>query len=203
MSGTSAPKAENQTGAPFPGAESSSKGSLIVYTLVALGLALFIRFFIAAPYIVQGASMMPTFQDLNYLIIDRVSYNLESPQRGDVVVFDLPQNESRALIKRVVGLPGETVIIQGNVVTIVSEEHPQGFQLEEPYVSEENFGGASNVSITLSADEYFVLGDNRKVSADSRVWGALPREDIVGRVFVRLFPFGQISFFPGVARYDE
>jgi signal peptidase I len=203
MNEVSAPNAGNQNAAPFPGADKSSQGSLIVYTLVALGLALFIRFFIAAPYIVQGASMMPTFQDLNYLIIDRVTYNLEDPQRGDVVVFDLPHNESRALIKRVVGLPGETILIQGNTVTIVSDEHPQGFQLDEPYVSDENYGGASNVSITLSADEYFVLGDNRKVSADSRVWGALPREEIVGRVFVRLFPFGQISFFPGVARYEN
>lgn len=186
----------------IPG-EKSSQGSLIVYTLVALGLALFIRFFVAAPYIVQGASMLPTFQDLNYLIIDRVTYNLEDPKRGDVIVFDLPQNTSKALIKRVIGLPGETVIVQGNAITIINDEHPQGFQLDEPYLSEENLGGAANVSMTLDKDQYFVLGDNRKVSADSRIWGTLPREDIVGRVFIRLFPVGGISVFPGVARYQE
>lgn len=186
-----------------PKTEGASSGSLILYTLIALGLALFIRFFIAAPYIVQGASMMPTFQDLNYLIIDRISYNLGDPDRGDVVVFDLPQNTSKALIKRIVGLPGETIIIRGNVVTIINEEHPQGFQLDEPYLSPENFGGVSEVNMTLADDQYFVLGDNRKVSADSRVWGMLPREDIVGRVFVRLFPITGISLFPGVARYDE
>lgn len=184
-------------------APKASQGSLIAYTLVALGLALFIRFFIAAPYIVQGASMEPTFQDLNYLIIDRVSYNLGDPQRGDVVVFDLPQNTSKALIKRIIGLPGDTVIIQGNKVTIINDEHPQGFQLDEPYVDPVNFGGASNVHTTLGPDQFFVLGDNRNVSADSRVWGTLPREDIVGRVFLRLFPIGGIGVLPGAAEYTE
>lgn len=183
--------------------QKASQGSLVLYTLVALGLALFIRFFIAAPYIVQGASMEPTFQDLNYLIIDRVSYNLGEPHRGDVVVFDLPQNTSKALIKRIIGLPGETVIIQGNTVTIVNDAHPQGFQLEEPYVDAANFGGASNVHTTLGPDQFFVLGDNRNVSADSRVWGTLPREDIVGRVFLRLFPLGGIGVLPGSADYSE
>lgn len=184
-----------------PPAHPPSSRSLVAYTLVALGLALFIRFFIAAPYIVQGASMLPTFQDLNYLIIDRVSYSLGEPQRGDVVVFDLPQNTSKALIKRVIGLPGDTVIIAGDTITIVNEENPQGIQLEEPYLSPENLGGIGQVHVTLGTDEFFVLGDNRKVSADSRIWGVLPREDIVGRVFVRLFPLGEISIFPGVARY--
>lgn len=186
-----------------PRGENASSGSLVAYTLIALGLALFIRFFIAAPYIVQGASMLPTFQDLNYLIIDRVTYQLGEPQRGDVVVFDLPENTSKALIKRVIGLPGETVIVRGNTITIINDEHPQGFQLDEPYLSAQNLGGVSEVNMTLSADQYFVLGDNRKVSSDSRVWGTLPREDIVGRVLVRLFPITGISFFPGFARYDE
>lgn len=179
------------------------QGSLVAYTLVALGLALFIRFFIAAPYIVQGASMLPTFDDLNYLIIDRVTYTLGEPERGDVVVFDLPQNTSKALIKRVIGLPGETVIIANNSVTIVNEEHPQGFQLDEPYLDPENIGGEADTHMTLGPDQYFVLGDNRKVSADSRIWGTLPREDIVGRVFLRLFPVTGISVLPGKVHYEE
>lgn len=181
--------------------ENSSKGSLVVYTIVALGLALFIRFFIAAPYIVSGASMEPTFNDLHYLIVDRISYDFESPQRGDVIVFDLPQNTSRALIKRVIGLPGETVVLKGNDVTIINDAHPDGFTLEEPYLAAENLGGASDMRVTLGADQFFVLGDNRKVSADSRIWGTLPREDIVGRVFLRLFPLGSVGVLPGEARY--
>jgi len=181
----------------------SSARALVVYTLVALGLALFIRFFIAAPYVVSGASMEPTFDDWHYLIIDRVSYRLGAPQRGDVVVFDLPQDAGRSLIKRVIGLPGETVTLKGQSVTIVNAEHPQGFTLEEPYLDPANLGGSNNMTATLEKDQYFVLGDNRRVSADSRIWGTLPREDIVGRVFLRLFPLSGISIVPGESRYQE
>lgn len=179
----------------------SSQRSLFAYTAAALGLALFIRFFIAAPFIVSGTSMLPTFQDLNYLIIDRLSYDFEEPQRGDVVVFRLPQNTSRDLIKRVIGLPGETILVNGNSITIVNDAHPEGFTLSEPYLSQENLGGPTNVRMTLKSDEYFVLGDNRRVSADSRIWGPLPKSDIVGRVFVRLFPFSAFGVLPGEARY--
>jgi signal peptidase I len=178
-------------------------GSVVGYTLVALGLAFFIRFFIAAPYIVSGASMEPTFNDLNYLIVDRITYHIEEPQRGDVIVFDLPQNTSRALIKRIIGLPGETVLLNGNSVTIVNAAHPEGFTLDEPYLDPQDLGGATNMRVTLGADQFFVLGDNRKVSADSRLWGTLPREDIVGRVLVRLFPFTAVGILPGEARYQK
>jgi len=185
--------------------QKSSSRSLIGYTVVALGLALFIRFFIAAPYVVSGASMEPTFEDWHYLIVDRVSYDFEEPQRGDIVIFDLPQDTSRALIKRVIGLPGETVILSGTdpTVTIVNAAHPQGFQLSEPYIDPANYGGASNMRVTLGPDQYFVLGDNRKVSADSRLWGILPKSDIVGRVFLRLYPLNDIGILPGEARYGS
>ena len=181
----------------------SSQRSLVAYTVVALALAFLIRFFVAAPYIVSGASMEPTFDDLQYLIVDRITYDLSTPQRGDVIVFDLPQNTSRALIKRVIGLPGETVKLSGNSVTIVNKEYPQGFTLSEPYLDPQNLGGATDMTVTLGADQYFVLGDNRKVSADSRLWGTLPREDIVGRVLFRLFPFTKLGIVPGEARYQE
>ena len=181
----------------------SSARALVVYTLVALGLALFIRFFIAAPYVVSGASMEPNFDNWHYLIIDRVSYRFETPQRGDVIVFDLPQDTSRSLIKRVIGLPGETVVLKGQSVTIVNAEHPDGFTLEEPYLDSANLGGSNNMTVTLEKDQFFVLGDNRRVSADSRIWGTLPRKDIVGRVFLRLFPLGDIGVLPGESRYAQ
>jgi signal peptidase I len=185
------------------GARKSSQTSLVAYTVVALGCALFIRFFIAAPYIVQGDSMLPTFTNLNYLIVDRVTYRFEEPQRGDVIVFDLPQNTSRALIKRIIGLPGESVTIEGNAVSIASGARTEEFMLPETYLDPENYGGISSLRVTLGKDQYFVLGDNRKVSADSRVWGVLPREDITGRVLVRLFPFSKIGLFPGEERYEK
>lgn len=181
----------------------SRQGSIIGYTVVALGLALFVRFLIAAPYIVSGASMEPSFDNWHYLIVDRVSYDIGEPRRGDVIVFDLPQEESRALIKRVIGLPGETVVLKGQSVTIVNEEHPKGFTLDEPYLDPKNLTGENSMRVTLKSDEYFVLGDNRRVSADSRLWGTLPRKLIVGRALVRLYPLDKISFLPGEARYEE
>ncbi|MDP2648824.1 MAG: signal peptidase I [bacterium] len=181
----------------------NNKRSLIAYTVFAIGLALIIRFFIAAPYVVSGASMEPTFDDWHYLIVDRISYDIGEPQRGDVIVFDLPQDKRRALIKRVIGLPGETVVLSGPepTVTIVNEENPEGFVLKEPYLDPADFGGASGTSFELGDDQYFVLGDNRKVSSDSRIWGVLPRSDIVGRVLLRLYPLNEIDILPGEARY--
>jgi signal peptidase I len=180
-----------------------SRGSLILYTIVAIGLALFIRYFVAAPYIVQGASMEPSFHDFHYLIIEKVSYRFSEPERGDVIVLDLPYNTSRALIKRVIGLPGETVRIENGVVSIVNTENPAGFILAEPYLAAENRGGPDNLTLALGADQYFVLGDNRRVSSDSRSWGTLPREDIVGHVLMRLFPFTAAGFLPGKTEYEE
>jgi len=191
----------NQETTPNPKKE--SRGNILGYTVVALGLALIIRFFIAAPYVVSGASMEPTFDNWHYLIVDRVSYDLGEPQRGDVVVFDLPQEGGRSLIKRIIGLPGETVILQGQSVHIRNGSHPEGFALEEPYLDPANLEGRNDLRVTLKENEYFVLGDNRRVSADSRVWGTLSREHIVGRAFVRLYPFDEISILPGEARYSE
>ena len=182
---------------------SPSPRSLFFYIVVALALALSIRFFIATPYLVSGASMDPTFEDMNYLIVDRVSYTLGEPKRGDVIIFDLPENPSKSLIKRVIGLPGDTVNIQGNTVRIQNAEHPNGFVLDEPYIDSENLGGVDRLETTLEPGQYFVLGDNRHVSADSRIWGKLPREYIVGRAFLRLYPFDHVNILPGEARYEE
>lgn len=179
----------------------SSNASLFGYALFALGLALVVRFFIATPFIVYGSSMEETFHQYDYLLIDRITYRFDEPQRGDVIVFGLPQEKSRDLIKRIIGLPGETVVIHNGTVSIVNGEHPDGFTLDEAYLSADNLGGVGNLRITLKPDTYFVLGDNRRVSADSRLWGPLPREDIIGRVIVRLFPFSAIATLPGEARY--
>lgn len=178
-----------------------SDRALIGYTVFALAVALFIRFFVAAPYVVSGSSMDPTFHDWDYLIIDRVTYRAEPPVRGDVIVFDLPQDTGRALIKRVIGLPGETVAISGATVTITNDEHPEGFMLDEPYIDLANFGGIEDMHVVVPQDSYFVLGDNRRVSADSRIWGFLPAYDITGRVLLRLYPFDHAAVLPGQARY--
>ncbi len=196
---------EQSNSTSSPDVSTQKDRSLFGYALVAVALALVIRFFIATPYIVSGASMENTYQNHDYLIVDRVTYDISDPQRGDVVVFGLPQEPSRDLIKRVIGLPGETVVISGNEprVTIINTLHPEGFLLAEPYLTPENLGGSTGMKVHLDKDQYFVLGDNRKVSADSRLWGTLPRNDIVGRVLLRLFPFNMISLLPGKAHYQE
>jgi len=199
-----------------PVTNQGSDRSILLYTVIVVVLALAIRFFVAAPYLVSGPSMEPTFENNDYLIVDRISYGLcapatlgsecldfENPQRGDIVIFTLPQNPGDTLIKRVIGVPGDTVAIVGNTVTITDAADPKGFTLAEPYLSAEDLGGPSHVNVTLGADDYFVLGDNRKVSYDSRLWGVLPRQDIIGRVLVRLYPFNDIGFLPGEARYTH
>lgn len=174
--------------------------SMFLYGGTAFALAIFIRFFVAAPYLVQGSSMDPTFHSADYLIVDRLSYRLEEPQRGDVIVFRFPQDPSRSFIKRVIGLPGETVEIQENAVRVENAEHPEGFALAEPYIDPENAHGGA-LRVTLDKNEYFVLGDNRKASADSRIWGALPRDHIIGRALLRLYPFTQVGVNPGITEY--
>ena len=177
--------------------------SVFSSALILLALVFIVRWFVAAPYVVSGSSMEPNFHDWNYLIVDQISYHIQNPNRGDVIVLDLPQETSRALIKRIVGLPGETVVLSGiaPTITIINSAHPKGYELVEPYIATSNYGGITNARYTLGPDEYFVMGDNRKVSADSRTWGILPRKDIVGQVFLRLYPFTNIGILPEEARY--
>lgn len=162
--------------------------------VIALVIALPIKYFIASPFIVRQTSMYPTFKDGDYLIVDKLSYKFSSPQRGDVVVFKPPFSEDTYFIKRVIGLPGETVIVRDNQVVIKNKLNPEGFTLSEPYISSER--DESSIT-TLDSKSYFVMGDNRQVSSDSRNWGPLSMDHISGRALVRLFPIKDISFMPG------
>ena len=157
-----------------------------------------IRVFIISPFVVDGESMHPTFENLDYLIVDEAVYDFKSPARGDVVVFRYPLNPSVFYIKRIIGLPGETVSINRGVVTITTV-NGQEMTLNEPYIVNEDATYTKDVS--LSAGEYFVMGDNRPNSSDSRVWGVLPKKNIIGRVDLRLLPITRSGFFPGSASY--
>lgn len=157
-----------------------------------------IRLFIVSPFIVDGDSMHPTFENLDYLIIDEFLYYFRAPERGEVIVFRYPGNPSVFYIKRVIGLPGETVSINHGAITITTADGTK-FDLEEPYIVNEDATYTKNVS--LNPGEYFVLGDNRPNSSDSRIWGPLPAKNIIGRVDLRLLPLGESGFFPGKATY--
>jgi signal peptidase I len=175
--------------------EKESWGDFIRFAFLAALIVLPIRFFIAQPFVVSGASMVPTFGSGDYLIIDELSYRFEPPRRGDVVVFRFPLEPKKFLIKRVAGLPGETIEIKGDSVTIRNRLHPEGFVWKQGELA--SSGRRAEQTVTLRDSEYFVLGDNRDQSADSRLWGPLSQEFIVGRPLIRLFPIGDIGLFPG------
>jgi len=171
------------------------------FAIIALIIVLPVRWFIAQPFIVSGASMQDTFHDKEYLIVDQLSYRFEEPSRGDVIIFRYPNDPSKYFIKRIIALPGETINISGTSVQIQNDEHPEGFTLDEPYAQP----GESNrpQSLTLGSEEYFVMGDNRDHSSDSRTWGTLDRDAIVGRAFIRLLPPQRIDFMPGETKVNE
>lgn len=151
-----------------------------------------VRAYVAQPFIVDGASMEPNFHGGNYLIIDELSYEFfREPTRGEVVVFRAPPNPSQFYIKRIIGLPGETVEIHNNKIYITTTSG-NTFNLDESYIPA-SFNTDPNMIKKLNKDEYFVLGDNRPHSSDSRIWGILPRQNITGRVFVRLWPISEIG----------
>jgi signal peptidase I len=160
--------------------------------IIALIIVVPIRYFLFQPFFVRGQSMEPSFEDGDYLIIDEISYRFRDPQRGEVVVFKYPNDPSQRYIKRIIGLPGETIEIEDGKV-IISKNTEEVLD-ESSYLSPSVFT-QGEVQFFLGEDEYFVLGDNREFSSDSRRWGPLPREDIVGKVFFRAWPFVALAKF--------
>src|SRR3989344_1306990 len=169
---------------------------LIKRVFISLVIVIPFRLYIAKPFIVNGASMEPTFETGDYLIVDEISYHFNTPERGSVLVFRYPKDPSKSFIKRVIGLPGETVSISEGVVTIINTEHPNGFVLNEPYIESHR---GDTLESTLGEGEYFVMGDNRLGSADSRLWGPVPKDNIVGRPIIRFYP---PALFPGDASLE-
>ena len=150
--------------------------------------------FIAQPFVVSGSSMIPTFEDGEYLIVDEISYRFSDPMRGEVIIFQYPKDTSKFFIKRIIGLPFETVEIRDGNIVVTNTAHPDGIVVAEPYLTEFSH---ESFSITLGADEFFVLGDNRPASSDSRVWGPLHRDFIIGKALVRLLPLERAMLNPG------
>lgn len=179
-------------------------GSALKETLTFLVLAVLIvvpiRVFIAQPFVVEGESMHPTFESADYLVVDELTYKFHTPERGDVIVFRHPGDPKKFLIKRIIGLPGETVRIDRGFVIIVK---PDGstLKLDEPYVVTEDATYTQDTA--LGSDQYFVMGDNRPRSSDSRSWGTLPKSNIIGRAYFRLFPINEISVLPGKSEQPQ
>jgi signal peptidase I len=156
-------------------------------------LWLIIRVFIVQPFLVDGASMSPNFETTDYLLIDKLSYFIHTPVRGDVIVFKFPGDTSKYFIKRIIGLPGEKVVVRDGVTTVTKTDGTT-VTIAEPFVK--NVSTSDSKELTLGPTEYFVMGDNRTSSYDSRAWGPLDKKYISGRALVRLFPFNKISAVP-------
>jgi len=170
--------------------------------ILAIVIIVPIRYFVVQPFFVRGASMEPNFHDGEYLVIDQLSYRFREPKRGEVIVFRYPQDHSQFFIKRVIGLPGEDIRIVDGHVMIQSSAFPAGVEIEESayLASEVRTGGQTDMH--LGDGEYFILGDNRPASSDSRTWGTVSRDEIIGRAWIRAWPLNRILlFYPPSPRF--
>jgi len=169
----------------------------IKIVVISLVIIIGIRSFVMQPFFVNGQSMEPNFYDGDYLIVNEIGYRFNDPKRGDVIVFHYPNDPQQFFIKRIIGLPGEKIVIKNNEITIYNKERPDGFALDEFYIPKSAVI-SKDYSQELKNDEYYVLGDNRIASSDSRVWGVLEKRHIVGKAWIRAWPFGNFSVFEGV-----
>lgn len=163
----------------------------IKFVIISLLIVVPFRMWVAQPFIVSGASMEPNFSNGDYIIIDELTYKLRGPQRGEVVILRT-ENSPIFYIKRVVGLPNEKVEIKNNRIYIYNNENKKGFALSEDYLQ-----GAETYPedyFELENEEYLVLGDNRPRSFDSRQFGSVPQKNIIGKVFIRLWPMASFGF---------
>jgi signal peptidase I len=166
---------------------------LVKIVVIAAVIVLPIRYFLFQPFIVSGESMSPNFESGDYLIVDEITYRFSSPQRGDVVVFNtdfIQGYRGQRFIKRIIGLPGETIQIQNGKVDVLRDG--KSVVLNEKYLSN-TLQTDGNINVTLGSDQYFVMGDNRQYSYDSRRWGILPRQYIIGKALFRVFPLANIA----------
>ena len=156
--------------------------------IISLAIFLFIYVFLVQPHRVQGSSMVPTFESGELLLTEKLTYRLYKPQRGDVIVFAAPVSKNADFIKRIIGFPGETVKIADGSVYINSQK------LDENYISSPTEG---NETITISNNEYFVLGDNRGASSDSTAFGPIKKASIRGKVWLVYWPIFRSGNFAG------
>jgi signal peptidase I len=166
---------------------------ILKIVVLALLVVVPIHYFVFQPFFVRGQSMEPNFINGDYLIIEKISYQLRTPERGEVVVFRYPEDPSQTFIKRIIGLPGETVKILDGDVYVSKNGLPE--LLDESKYLSSTLETQGDLEVRLDLNEYFVLGDNRPVSADSRRWGPLPTDNIIGRAVLRAWPFAAISTF--------
>lgn len=174
-------------------------GKILVAAIVLVNFV--IRPFIIEPFVVSGLSMYPNFDDKDYLIISKLPYRFGEPERGDVVVFKYPLNPDQYFIKRIIGLPGEQVVIRNGRVLVYNEAHPNGELLDEQFLPQQGITQSRVEVMQMGEKDYFVMGDNRDHSHDSRAWGPLPEADLLGKVWIRVLPLNNFGL-PGHYEFD-
>lgn len=164
---------------------------------VILVAALLIRTFLVQPFFVDGNSMQPTFQPSDYLLVNQLSYRFSTPRHGDIVVFKAPPEPKENYIKRIIGVPGDTVELKDNGLNVKNGKYPEGVMISEPYIrqGERTLPESDKSRWELGNDEFFVVGDNREpgMSSDSRAWGPVPRGNIIGKVALRVYPIASLG----------
>ena len=180
--------------------EDEEPSSLLVWIVGIIILVKLVQAFIIQPFIVDGASMLPTYHNKEFLLVDKFSYRIQDPKRGDIMILKLYENnnnpyEGKHLIKRVIGLPNERIVVKNGITTIYNKNNPNGFIVDEPFVSFKEM--IKSADITLDDHHYFVMGDNRAQSYDSRDWGPLDAKHVKGQVLFRVYPFKQAGYEPG------
>jgi signal peptidase I len=183
----------------------SSLLEVLEVAVIAVLAVVIVRTYLVQPFLVSGSSMSPTFENGDYVLVDELTYHLRAPERGEVVVFHDPQDYATYFIKRVIGLPGEKLVIANNDITVYNAANPNGLVLDESYLPAgtpvgpgDCTGGTmsgNTCTYNLAAGTYLTLGDNREFSYDSRDWGPLPAKNIVGLVRVRLWPWNALAIF--------
>jgi signal peptidase I len=191
------PDQKNKNPAPKNNSAWHAVREWIQVIVVALIIALPIRYLVAEPFIVNGASMDPTFATSQFLIVDRLTYDFSAPKRGDVIVFEYPNDPSVYYIKRIIVLPGESFSIIHGQVFVANQGNPKGFFVDSSFVAQDHESFDDMSTTTMDSTHYFVMGDNRAQSSDSRVWGPLDKHFIIGRPIIRLLPINTLSILPG------
>lgn len=186
--------------------EEERPSSLLLWVVSIIIIVKLTQIYLVQPFIVDGGSMIPTFHNKEFLLVDKLSYRLHEPARGDVAIFKLYEGNptpygGKHLIKRIIGLPGERVVVRNGVTTIYNKDNPEGFILDEKYVAYKDM--YKSIDITLDDDQYFMMGDNRTQSYDSRDWGPLNKEHLKGQVLFRVYPLSEIGYEPGRHVYTK
>lgn len=180
--------------------------SLLLWVIGIVVIVKLVQICVVQPFIVDGGSMLPTFHDKEFLLVDKFSYLTHKANRGDVAIFKLYEGGTnpytgKHLVKRVIGLPGERVVVKNGVTTIYNTENPNGFILDESYITYKDL--TKNVDVALDEDHYFMMGDNRAQSYDSRDWGPLNKVNLKGQVLFRVYPFASAGYEPGQFLYTK